>query len=141
MPKDESTHYIIRSKSKNQIDSSSLSDENDFDDNDDPYRNNDYDNDNDNEYEFMTRESRKNSFRNKSNSNSDRNIIQAPSELNLPTDIGGSIEGPINPINYSGTQINVWGFPGPEIANLLQPPKAPQPQLGFLTDQMIKVNY
>ena len=57
--------------------------------------------------------------------------------------VTGSMEaGPINPVNYSGTQINVWGFPGPELANLLQqqpPAPPPQPQLGFLTDQMIKV--
>lgn len=49
----------------------------------------------------------------------------------------GSVEGPINPVNYSGTQINVWGFPGPEIANYLAP-RPPQTQTGFLTEQMIK---
>lgn len=55
-------------------------------------------------------------------------------------EIQGSLEGPINPVNYSGTQINVWGFPTPELANFLQP-REPQPNLGFLTEQMIKVAY
>ena len=61
----------------------------------------------------------------------------------LPNDIAelqGSVEGPINPVNYSGTQINVWGFPTPELANYLAP-KQPTPQMGYLTEQMIKVNY
>ena len=49
----------------------------------------------------------------------------------------GSVEGPINPINYSGTQINVWGIPGPNIASFLEK-KTPQPNVGYLTDQMIK---
>lgn len=60
-----------------------------------------------------------------------------------PNDIAelqGSVEGPINPVNYSGTQINVWGFPTPELANYLAP-KQPTPQMGYLTEQMIKVNY
>lgn len=56
-------------------------------------------------------------------------------------ELQGSVEGPINPVNYSGTQINVWGgFPSPELANFLAPKPPPQPQLGFLTDQMIKVS-
>ena len=53
-------------------------------------------------------------------------------------EIQGSIDGPINPINYSGTQINIWGFPTPDIGSLIEP-KSNQPQLGALTDQMIKV--
>lgn len=53
-------------------------------------------------------------------------------------ELQGSVEGPINPVNYSGTQINVWGFPGPELGNILAPRPPPTPQLGFLTDQMIK---
>ena len=54
-------------------------------------------------------------------------------------EIQGSIDGPINPINYSGTQINIWGFPTPDIGNLIEP-KAVEPKLGYLTDQMIKVH-
>ena len=50
----------------------------------------------------------------------------------------GSVEGPINPVNYTGTQINVWGFPTPDLAAFLQK-KKPETQVGFLTDQMIKV--
>lgn len=53
-------------------------------------------------------------------------------------EIQGSIDGPINPINYSGTQINIWGFPGPNLANVIDP-KDQQPNLGALTEQMIKV--
>lgn len=55
-------------------------------------------------------------------------------------ELQGSVEGPINPVNYHGTQINVWGFPHPELANFLQPKQEPQPALGYLTDQMIRVN-
>ena len=61
----------------------------------------------------------------------------------LDTNISGSLEGPINPINYSGTQINVWGFPpgGADLANLLQTNSTTKEQthLGPITDQMIKV--
>ena len=60
----------------------------------------------------------------------------------LDTNISGSLEGPINPINYSGTQINVWGFPpaGADLANLLQTNTSKeQTHLGPITDQMIKV--
>lgn len=52
-------------------------------------------------------------------------------------ELQGSVEGPINPVNYSGTQINVWGFPTPELVDYLKP--KPQVQTGFLTEQMIKV--
>lgn len=50
----------------------------------------------------------------------------------------GSVEGPINPVNYTGTQINVWGFPTPDLAAFLVK-KKPETNIGFLTDQMIKV--
>lgn len=53
-------------------------------------------------------------------------------------ELQGSVEGPINPVNYSGTQINVWGFPTPELTNFLAPRPPPQTQMGFLTEQMIK---
>jgi len=53
-------------------------------------------------------------------------------------ELQGSVDGPINPINYSGTQINVWGFPTPDMGNLLNK-KEPQPAVGYLTEQMIKV--
>ncbi len=35
------------------------------------------------------------------------------------TEFEGAIEGPINPVNYSGTQINVWGVPPGNIGNFL----------------------
>ena len=64
------------------------------------------------------------------------------------TEISGSLEGPINPVNYSGTQINVWGFPGgassDQLTSLLlqQDAKSKEEQLklGPLTDEMIKVS-
>ncbi len=56
-------------------------------------------------------------------------------------EIRGSIEGgPGNPINYSGTQINVRGIPPPDLTSFLDP-KHKQPNLGYLTDQMLKVNF
>lgn len=37
----------------------------------------------------------------------------------VQTDFEGHIEGPINPVNYSGTQINVWGIPPPNLGGFL----------------------
>ena len=57
-------------------------------------------------------------------------------------------DGPFNPTNYSGTQINVWGAPpggvwpaGPGMVAFGNGPPAPQypVQYGFLTEQMIEV--
>ena len=57
-------------------------------------------------------------------------------------------DGPFNPTNYSGTQINVWGAPpggvwpaGPGMVAFGNGPPAPQypTQYGFLTEQMIEV--
>lgn len=55
-------------------------------------------------------------------------------------EVQGSLEsGPMNPVNYSGTQINVWGVAPPDLTGFLdQRAKPPQPELGFLTDQMIR---
>ena len=54
-------------------------------------------------------------------------------------DVQSSLEGgPINPINYSGTQINVWGMPTPGLAGLFSPKPPPQANLGALTEEMIK---
>lgn len=81
-------------------------------------------------------------------SKSKQSLQEQQQQLPLPlplldTNISGSLEGPINPINYSGTQINVWGFPpgGADLANLLQTNTTPKEQthLGPITDQMIKV--
>ncbi|KAK7092446.1 annexin A6-like [Littorina saxatilis] len=56
-------------------------------------------------------------------------------------------DGPFNPTNYSGTQINVWGAPpggvwpaGPGMAVFGNGPPVPQypVQYGFLTEQMIE---
>lgn len=54
----------------------------------------------------------------------------------VQTDFEGHIEGPINPVNYSGTQINVWGIPPPNLGGFLdsrrqkpveQAPPQPEP--------------
>jgi hypothetical protein len=52
-------------------------------------------------------------------------------------EVESRLEGPIRPINYSGTQINVWGMPTPALSGLLSP-KQKQPQMGALTEDMIK---
>jgi len=58
-------------------------------------------------------------------------------------DMYGSLEGPINPVNYTGTQLNVFGpmpiLAGSDLANFFQRKQKPEPNVGFLTDQMIKV--
>lgn len=43
--------------------------------------------------------------------------FQRPSHF---TEFEGAIEGPINPVNYSGTQINVWGMPPAGLGNYLK---------------------
>jgi len=54
-------------------------------------------------------------------------------------------EGPINPTNYSGTQLNFWGVsPGniPGLANMCGPGGYSTPyesQLGALTNSMLQV--
>lgn len=62
-------------------------------------------------------------------------------------------ERPFNPTNYSGTQINLWGLPSDSwqplvdsargVAGLLPPsanarPFTPQPDIGFMTNQMMR---
>ena len=55
-------------------------------------------------------------------------------------ELQGSLEGQINPINYSGTQINVWGFPGQDLGSILDRRRQQSnPQIGYLTEQMLKV--
>ena len=53
-------------------------------------------------------------------------------------------DGPFNPVNYSGTQINVWGAPpgGKWPAVFGTGPPTPQypVQYGYLTEQMIEVS-
>lgn len=73
-----------------------------------------------------------NNFQKRKNSDSSRRSMSEMGEIQ------GSVEGPINPVNYSGTQINVWGFPTPELTNFLAP-KPPPTQTGFLTENMIRV--
>jgi hypothetical protein len=57
--------------------------------------------------------------------------------------IQGSIEGPISPVNYAGTQINVWGAPGDTWAHeIMQTANRNQnPKFGYMTEQMLDVMY
>jgi hypothetical protein len=75
----------------------------------------------------------------------DRNLIARPFPIRKysngdTVDIQGSIDTPLNPVNYGGTQINVWGFPTPDLAGMLDSKTQMQPNVGYLTDQMIKVD-
>jgi hypothetical protein len=54
-------------------------------------------------------------------------------------DLQGSIEGPINPTNYAGTQINIWGFPPTDLASLIDPTTT-RPNYGLMTQEMINVS-
>lgn len=55
-------------------------------------------------------------------------------------EVQGALEGgPSNPVNYSGTQINVWGLPTPGLANLFGGRQPPQPNIGPHTQDMINV--
>ena len=57
--------------------------------------------------------------------------------------IQGSIEGPISPVNYAGTQVNVWGTPGGHWAdgllNIADPNR--NPNYGYMTEQMLEVDF
>ena len=51
-------------------------------------------------------------------------------------------DGPFNPTNYAGTQINVWGGNG-QIPSYIPPSTIPPPystQMGYLTENMINVS-
>jgi hypothetical protein len=55
--------------------------------------------------------------------------------------VQGSIEGPISPVNYAGTQINIWGTPGGNLTDGLIHMADPNrnPQFGYMTEQMLNV--
>jgi hypothetical protein len=59
-------------------------------------------------------------------------------------EVESRLEGPIRPINYSGTQINVWGMPTPNMQELFgggANKQRQQPHLGPHTADMLnKVN-
>lgn len=62
----------------------------------------------------------------------------------MPWDDGirveSSIEGPISPINYAGTQINVWGTPGGHMTDELLHIADPSRNYGYMTEQMLEVS-
>jgi hypothetical protein len=53
------------------------------------------------------------------------------------------VEGPISPVNYAGTQINIWGTPGghwsDELLHMADPSR--NPNFGYMTEQMLEVNF
>lgn len=55
--------------------------------------------------------------------------------------VQGSIEGPISPVNYAGTQINIWGTPGGNLTEGLLSVADPNrnPNYGYMTEQMLQV--
>lgn len=57
--------------------------------------------------------------------------------------IQGSIEGPISPVNYAGTQINIWGTPGGNLTegllNVADPSR--NSNFGYMTEQMLDVGF
>ncbi len=57
--------------------------------------------------------------------------------------VQGSIEGPISPVNYAGTQINIWGTPGghwtDELIHMADPSR--NPNFGYMTEQMLEVSF
>jgi len=62
-------------------------------------------------------------------------------ELDDGFNIQGSVEGPISPVNYAGTQINIWGTPGghwtDELIHMADPNR--NPNFGYMTEQMLDV--
>ncbi|CAF2904300.1 unnamed protein product [Rotaria sp. Silwood2] len=54
--------------------------------------------------------------------------------------VQGSVEGPISPVNYAGTQINIWGTPGghwtDELLHIADPNR--NPNYGYMTEQMLE---
>ncbi len=57
--------------------------------------------------------------------------------------VQGSVEGPISPVNYAGTQINIWGTPGgnwtDELMHIADPSR--NPNYGYMTEQMLEVSF
>ena len=91
----------------------------------------------DNEVEVINEEAI--STNNRSRSESNRHRSRSPfNSDDGNSDLQGSIEGPINPINYAGTQINIWGFPPVDLGTLIDP-NSTNSHLGFMTEQMINV--
>lgn len=57
--------------------------------------------------------------------------------------VQGSIEGPISPVNYAGTQINIWGTPGGNLTEGLIHIADPSrnSNFGYMTEQMLNVGF
>lgn len=57
--------------------------------------------------------------------------------------VQGSVEGPISPVNYAGTQINIWGTPGGNLTEGLLHMADPSrnPNFGYMTEQMLNVGF
>ena len=78
----------------------------------------------------------------RSRSGSNRFRSKSPFNNGIPDgnpDLQGSIEGPINPTNYAGTQINIWGFPPADLGSLIDPTTT-RSNYGLMTQEMINVS-
>ncbi|UJR35955.1 hypothetical protein I4U23_028696 [Adineta vaga] len=52
--------------------------------------------------------------------------------------VQSTIEGPISPVNYAGTQINIWGSPGGNMSDELMHIADPSRNYGYMTEQMLE---
>ncbi|CAF0771349.1 unnamed protein product [Didymodactylos carnosus] len=55
--------------------------------------------------------------------------------------VQGSVEGPISPVNYAGTQVNIWGIPpggqfSDELLHMADPSR--NSQYGYMTEKMLE---
>ena len=81
----------------------------------------------------------------KPRTNGDHRRSTSANQLRQPWDdsfqLSGSVEGPISPVNYAGTQINIWGIPGGNLTEGLLHVADPSrnPNFGYMTEEMIKV--
>jgi annexin A6 len=94
----------------------------------------DYDVD-DGEEDFYSDEEEYNQFqnnfpKNKSNGRSRKHSKRNDDSSSELAEFQGLLENPSNPINYSGTQINVWGLPTPDLGSYIAPKNniAPPPK-------------
>ena len=54
--------------------------------------------------------------------------------------VQSTIEGAISPVNYAGTQINIWGTPGGNMTDGLMHLADSGKNYGYMTEQMLEVS-
>ena len=90
----------------------------------------------------MKKKPRMNSDRRSNSANQSRNDL-GRNAWDDGYNIQGSIEGPISPVNYAGTQINIWGTPGGNLTEGLLQVADPSrnANFGYMTEQMLDVGF